>query len=417
MKKIATIFFLLIGVLHAKAQDTLSLHDILMHISNHSQHLQVFDAQIKSEDAATKGAYSWEPPELGTGFWMTPYNPKYWKGENGSGGMGQYMISAQQMFPNRKKQNADAAYLGAMSSVTKEKREAMENDLFAEAKKNFYQWMVLKKKMIVIDEAEKLVDFMIKTAEIKYKNNTGDITAYYKAKAAIGNIHTLKVQLQNDMVQKRIALNTLMHRDRMYAFDIDTAYLIKDFSKMTIDSSEIINTRSDIQSVEKEIQVTNLQQNIERQKLAPQFGVRYDHMIGLGNIPLQYTLMATVKIPFAKWSSKGAKANIESLRWKAESQELQRQAVINEALGEAYSAKAEILSRQKQINLYEQEIIPALRRNYQTTQLAYEQNTEKLFVLYDAWDQFNKIQMEWLDQLQQLLVMQAELERILEIKE
>jgi outer membrane protein TolC len=321
------------------------------------------------------------------------------------------------MFPNRKKQNADAAYLGAMSAVTKEKREAMQNDLFAEAKKNFYEWMVLKKKRTVIDEAEKLVDFMIKTAEIKYKNNTGDITAYYKAKAAIGNIHTQKVQLQNEMVQKRIALNTLMHRDRMFEFDIDTAYTIKDFSKTIIDSSEIINNRSDIQSVEKEIQVTTLQQNVECQKLNPQFGVRYDHMIGLGNMPMQYTLMATVKIPFAKWSSKGAKANIESLKWKAASQELQRQAVINEALGEAYSIKEEIGSRQKQITLYEQEIIPALRRNYQTTQLAYEQNTEKLFVLYDAWEQFNKIQIEWLDQLQQLLVMQAELERILEIKE
>jgi hypothetical protein len=38
-------------------------------------------------------------------------------------------------------------------------------------------------------------------------------------------------------------------------------------------------------------------------------------------------------------------------------------------------------------------------------------------VLYDAWEQFNKIQLEYLDQLQQVLVLQAELERILEIKE
>jgi outer membrane protein TolC len=127
--------------------------------------------------------------------------------------------------------------------------------------------------------------------------------------------------------------------------------------------------------------------------------------------------MAMVKIPFARWSSKGIKANVESLKWKAVAQEKQRETVINEALGEAHAVKAEMAERKKLLKLYENEIIPALRRNYQTTQLAYEQNTEKLFVLYDAWDQFNKIQLEYLDQLQQLLMLQAQLERILEIKE
>ena len=49
-------------------------------------------------------------------------------------------------------------------------------------------------------------------------------------------------------------------------------------------------------------------------------------------------------------------------------------------------------------------------------QLSYEQNTEELFTLYDAWESSYKTQLEYLDQLQQLLLMQVELERILEIK-
>ena len=50
-------------------------------------------------------------------------------------------------------------------------------------------------------------------------------------------------------------------------------------------------------------------------------------------------------------------------------------------------------------------------------QLAYEQNTEELFVLYDAWEKLNNAQQENLDLLQQLLINQAELDRILELKE
>ena len=48
-------------------------------------------------------------------------------------------------------------------------------------------------------------------------------------------------------------------------------------------------------------------------------------------------------------------------------------------------------------------------------QLAYSQNTEELFELFDAWESLNMTQLEYLDQLQQLLVMQTELERILQI--
>ena len=40
-----------------------------------SPDLKMFDAQIRSLDEAAKGARNWEPPELSTGLWMTPYNP------------------------------------------------------------------------------------------------------------------------------------------------------------------------------------------------------------------------------------------------------------------------------------------------------------------------------------------------------
>ncbi len=417
MKRILSIMIFFAVMVQAVAQDTLSLHHIIMHINQHSEHLQMFDAEIQSEQEAANSAFAWMPPEVSTGFWMAPYNPKYLKGENGTGGMGQYMISGQQMFPNKKAQHAEYNYLKAMSSITQERREAVQNELYGEAKTNFYQWLVLRKKTQVLSENEKLVEFMISTAEIKYKNNTGDITAYYKAKAALGNIHTMRVQLDNEIVQKRIALNTLMHRDRMYYFEIDTSYVVKDFSTMEIDSNSLVQSRSDIAAETADINLTTLQQQVEQNKLLPQFGVRYDHMMGLGNMPAQFSLMGMMKIPFARWSSRGVKANVESLKWKAVAQQKQREATINEALGEAYGVKTEIEQRKKQISLYEQEIMPALKRNYQTTQLAYEQNTEKLFVLYDAWDAYNKIQLEYLDELQQLLMLQAKLETILEIEE
>lgn len=400
-----------------QAQEKLSLEDIFSSIATNHPDLKMYDAQIRSLDEAAKGAKNWESPLLSSGFWMTPYNPAMWKKQSdGSSGMGQYMISAEQMFPNTKMQNAEQRYMQSMSGIEKERKNASINDLYARAKKNYYQWIIVKKKLVVLDQDAKILDFMIKNAEIRYKNNLGKISSYYKAKASLGNIETMRIMLENEITQKRIALNTLMNRDKNISFEIDSGYSIKNYSVQEFDTTAFINSRSDIKAIEREIQVTGLQQEFEKSKLKPEFGIRFDHMFGFGGLPMQYSLMGMVKLPMAKWSSKSLKANVESLKWKTESLGQQRQGLINEASGMAYAMKNEILARQKQIKLYEDNIIPALEKNFQTMQLAYENNTEELFELYDAWETLNMTQLQYLDQLDQLLLMQAELERILEVK-
>ncbi|WP_018616670.1 TolC family protein [Segetibacter koreensis] len=411
---------LLLNITTVKAQ-TLTLDNILSNIQRNHPTLKMYNADIRSMDEAAKGARSWMPPEFGAGFFMTPYNTKMWKAGmkdmdgNQQPGMGSFMLSAQQMFPNKQRQNAEAKYMEAMSSVEKERKNATINDLYAEAKKNYYEWIVIEKKLNVIAENEKVLNFMIKNAEIRYRNGMDKLSAYYKAKASLGNLETMKVMLQSDIINKRIALNTLMNRSKADSFNIDTAYTIKEYST-SFDTSSIAGARSDIRAIDRNIQITSLQQDLERAKLKPEFGIKYDHMIAWAKQPWQFSLMAMVKVPIGR-STLMNKANIESLKWKAQSFSEQRQMILNEATGMAYTMINEINSRRKQIKLYEINIIPALRNNYKSMQLAYEQNTEELFMLFDAWETLNMTQLEYLNQLQQLLLLQAELDRILESKQ
>lgn len=416
-RKVFIIACSLLFTIAAYSQEKLTLEEVFSSISKSHPDLKAYDAQIRSLDEAAKGAKNWEPPLLSTGLYMTPYNPSLWKKmSDGTKGMGQYMISAEQMFPNKKMQNAEQKYMESMSTVEAEKKNATINELYTQAKKNYYQWIIAKKKINVLDQDMKILDFMIKDAELRYKNNLGKISAYYKAKAAVGNIETMKVMLENEMVQRRIALNTLMNRNKNIAFEVDTDYVIKDYSSLQFDSTAFINSRSDIKAVEREIQITGLQQDVERAKLKPEFGMRFDHMFGFGGVPMQYSLMGMVRLPMTKWSSRAATANVQSLKWKAESLSQERLGMINEASGMAAGMKNEILSRQKQVKLYEENIIPALKKNFQTMEIAYQNNTEELFELYDAWETLNMTQLQYLDQLNELLQMQVELERILEIK-
>src|SRR5882762_7910538 len=277
---------LIMGVLSggvAQAQPSLGLDSIYAIILRGNPSLRYSDAQIRSLDEASKGARNWEAPQVSTGLWMTPYNPNLWKRQpDGSSGMGQYMVSAEQMFPNKRKQDAEEAYLRGMSSVEKEKKGATLNELYAAAKQHYYQWVMIKRKLAVLEQNEKLLDFMIRDAELKYKNNLGKISAYYKVKAALGNVESMRLGWENEIVQKRVVLNTLMNREKSIVFDIDTAYILKDLPSSPVDSVFLMGARSDIRAVTQDIRLVGLQQQAEQMKLKPEFGVRFDHMFGFG---------------------------------------------------------------------------------------------------------------------------------------
>ncbi|MEO6733655.1 MAG: TolC family protein [Ferruginibacter sp.] len=416
MKKILFTIAIFSPAIFISAQ-TLKLNTIIDSIAAAHPVVKMYQNEIRSMDEAAKGATSWMPPEFSTGLWMTPYNPQMWKkGSMGEPGMGQYMIGGQQMLPNKKKQRADANYMEAMSSVEKEKLNATLNDLINEAKGYYYDWIMLKKKLVVLSDNEKLLDFMIKNAEIRYKNGLGKISAYYKAKASLGTIQNMQLMVESDIREKRIRINSLMGRNAMTDFDIDTSYQVNDYSSMVFDSTFFYNSRSDLKAIDKDISLAFLKQETERQGLQPQFGIRYEHMFGLGGLPMQYTLMGMLKLPLAKWSSRMNKANIESLKWKANALQSQKEMMVNEYSGMAYGMRNEIVLKKKQLILFNDNIIPALKNNYKIMQLGYEQNTEELYMLYDAWESLNMIQLEYLEILNQVLKLQVSLDRIIEKK-
>lgn len=416
MKSLKLLIGGLLIIQTAHSQKLLTMQKIQTAIERNHPTLKMLDAEARSMNEAAKGAFSWMPPELGAGFFQTPYDPGRWKSMNGQPGMGAFMISAQQMFPNKKRQNAEYDFMNAQSTVELQKKDVVANELLFTARKNYNDWIVLEKKLKVLDENNRLLKFMMQSAEIRYKNGLGKISAYYKAKAALANVENMQLMLRSEIVQKRITINTVMNRNADEAFVIDTNYVWLDFNKAMFDSATLMKQRSDIKVIDRSIEVNNLERKAELAKLKPEFGIQYNHMTGWARQPLMFTAMAMVKIPIAKWSSKMNKAKAESLVWQNEALKNQQQMIVNEAAGMASSSYTELELKKKQMLLYEQQIIPALRRNYQTMQLGYEQNTEELFELFDAWEALNMTQMDYFDQLQKALQMQAELMKIMEIR-
>ncbi|WP_415060915.1 TolC family protein [Flavobacterium sp.] len=397
------------------AAQTLSLDNVLNTIKTNNPQLKIYDAEIQSMDAAAKGAKSWMPPQVETGFFMTPYNTKMWKANEMNPGMGNYMLGVTQMIPNASKLKADFNLMNAMSSVEKENKNYTVNQLKALAKTNYYQWLVLNKKIKIADDNLLLLDYMIKSMEIRYQYNMDKLPTYYKAKSQYSALESMILMLQNDISQKRIMLNTLMARDKNTKFEIDETYEIKDFNLAISDTTSLSKNRSDVKAIEKTMEINQLKIVAEKTKLLPEFGIKYDHMFAFGEQPQQFSLMGMITIPMP-WSTKMNKANIDSFQIKNESLNWQKQMILNEATGMISGMNNELTALKKQYEVAQKSIIPALKKNYETAILAWQNNTGDLFATLDAWEALNMAQIDALDKLQSILAAQVEIEKQLETK-
>jgi hypothetical protein len=124
--------------------------------------------------------------------------------------------------------------------------------------------------------------------------------------------------------------------------------------------------------------------------------------------------MAMISIPIAPWSSKMYKSEVKGMQYEIEAMKRRRKAILSEARGRIAGLASEISTMHQELDNYEKKIIPALRKNYETIMLAYEENREQLPMVIDAWEAMNMVQMEYLEKLDEHYSMIVSYEKELE---
>src|SRR3546814_10114291 len=103
-----------------------------------------------------------------------------------------------------------------------------------------------------------------------------------------------------------------------------------------------------------------------------------------GMMPNSYSVIRMISIPSAPLSSKTYRPNIRGKQMEIRSMEKERESMLNEAQEVVRSIALDIRTLVQQLDNYDKKIIPALRRNYESTLLAYEQNQQELAMVIDA---------------------------------
>jgi cobalt-zinc-cadmium efflux system outer membrane protein len=390
----------------------LSLDSVLHIIDRQNPMLQEFDSKVRALNTYTEGAKSWMAPMMGAGTFMTPYPNQLLMDERDKGSV---MFSVEQNIPNPVKLNANKKYLASKASVEEQGRSFQFNALRAEAKTAYYQWLVAEQKLKVLHENERIVDLMLKLSRLRYPYNQGSLGNIYKVEGRLSEVQNMILMTQGDIDEKSFRLKALMNLPTNASIMIDTATDVRyEASQLIYDTAALSAQRSDVKQIDKAIQVMQLNQQLQRNQAKPDFKVRFDHMQPIGNMPTQFTAMAMVSIPIAPWSSKMYKSEVKGMQYDIEAMRKGREALLIETRGMLAGMAAKLVRMQQQLENYNTKIIPALKRNYQTMMLGYEENREQLPIVIDGWEAMNMAQMEYLNKLEEYYTMIVSYEKELE---
>jgi cobalt-zinc-cadmium efflux system outer membrane protein len=387
-----------------KAQSpVLPLDTVLARINRTNPSLLAYTAKANAQTEYAKGAKGLDAPKISAGQYQTPYsiNPN----------MGSFMVQAEQMFTNPAKLKAKERYMQGMSAVTEQEQAYLKNQLLSQAMLHYYNQVILERKLALLENTRGLLEYMLKDANIKLTYGKEKLKDIYKTKADLFELDNTEEQLKNEILQKTVALNTLMNQDKKTAFSVDTNIVIKNYETGLTDTALLVSSRSDIKMIDRNIKLQQLNAAVESSKRKPDFGIQAGHMFSYGSYPNQYILMASVSVPIVPWASREYKANLKGIRYEVEELQNEKQDKLNQAEGQLATLRLDITSKKRQLKNYDQNVIPALQNSYKTALLTYEQNTGDLTSVLDGIRNWQLMRMEALDRLQELLQLQVAYER------
>jgi cobalt-zinc-cadmium efflux system outer membrane protein len=402
MKKYQIILTGLMSVATFASAQRLPLDSVLARVAANPA-LLAYDAKGSAQDVYATGARNLDAPKISAGQYQVPYqlNP------NG----GAFMIQAEQMFTNPAKLKAKEDYMKGLSNVTKEDKNYLKNQLIAQTRQYYYERVVLEKKLVQLQNTQSLLEYMLKDANIRLTYGKEKLPNIYKAKADLFELDNIQEQLNNEINQKNIMLNTLMNRAQQTAFTVDTTIVLKAYETSITDTAMLAAARSDIKGINRNIDLQQLNRQVEYAKRKPDFGIQAGHMQSYGGYANQYILMGSVTIPIVPWASKEYKANLKGIRYEVEELQQKKLDILNQAQGQLAGLRTDISSKKRQLKNYNQNIIPALQNTYKTSLQAYEQNTGDLPSVLDGIKSLQAARMSALDRLQELLTLQVAYER------
>lgn len=392
----------------AQQGPVLSLDTILQRINNNNLSLQTYALRAESYKYSADAATAWMPPMVGLGTFMTPY-PGQMKMEPSDAG--QLMLRIEQDIPSRSRLNAQRRYIESQGAVEQAGRAVTLNDLKAQAKRQYYAWLVAEQRIKILQRNNEVMETMKKIEEVRYPYNQSQLSSVFQANARLEENRNMVRMQEGEIGRARAYLNVLMNQPGKAPFRIDTTEQPV-FRPSIFDTTTLAGVRGDVLRMNESIRSMRLNIESMSKQRRPDFRIQYDHMYPLdAMMPNQYSIMGMVSIPIAPWASKMYKSGIKSMELNIRAMEKERAAMLQESQGMLYGMQNEINAMQRRIQSMEQTVIPSLRNALEANLVTYRENKQQLNVVITTWDALNMMQLDLLNEKLRMFQMIVDYEK------
>lgn len=377
------------------AQEVLPIDSILRRIERNNLILQSYELKATAYTYTADAATAWMPPAVGAGTFMTPYpGQKIMEARD----RGNLMLEIEQEIPNAAKLRSKKRYIESQGNIERASREVTLNELKAQAKILYYNWLIAKERIDVLHENQRIMVTLKKIEEVRYPYNQSLLGGVYKSEARLGEIESMLRMQVGNIERARAGLNGLMNEPGNRPFEIDTTFQPHFAPTETYDTAKLATVRKDVLKMNEGIR--SMQLNIEsmNNEKKPDFSVRFNHMYPLaGVMPQAFNVIGMITIPIVPWSSKMYKSQIKAMEYNIRSMEKERSAMLQETQGTLYAMQYEIHAMHDRIYGLEEKIIPALKKSLDANFALYQENKLSLLVVIDSWEALNMMYMNLLD--------------------
>lgn len=393
------------------AQDTavLRLDTILARIEQSHPLLQSYGLKAEGFKYSAEAATAWMAPMVGLGTFMTPYPFQKIMEDRDKGNI---MLQLEQDIPNAAKLRTKKAYIASQADGLLAERGVSLNELRAQAKTQYYSWLMALERIRVLDEAIVLMEMMKKIEEVRYPYNQSPLSGVFKAESRVEENRNMKRMYEGEIQKARAWLNALMNRRGTEFFLIDTTHAVSFMPQLVYDTLQLAASRKDIARMNADINSMQLGIHSMRQEKKPDFRIRFDHMTPISSMmPNAFSAMGMVSIPIAPWSKRMYKNEIRAMELNVLAMQKEREAMLQETQGMLYGMQSEILVMQKRIENFGTKVIPALERSLDADFQLYQENKQQLAVVISDWEALVMMKMNLVDEKSRLYKMIVDYEK------
>jgi cobalt-zinc-cadmium efflux system outer membrane protein len=277
-------------------------------------------------------------------------------------------IMVQQEFPWFGKRGLREGIARKDAEAMRYELEAMTRDVVMMVKENFYDLYAVQRVIMVTREEEAVLGRMVKIAETRYASSSGSQADMIKAQTEITMLKQRELELQAQENTVKAKLNTLINRRAdAHLGPLESPPPIGVPVEVARLFAAATRIRPEVLEAQAKIERYGLEKKLMEKEYLPDYklGLEYRDIQSEDNM-----LMFTVSVELPIWQSKYRAGVREAERMQASSQSA-REAAERLSAMEVQDAHFKLLTAQRTLDLYRNELIPQAEARFKASEAGY----------------------------------------------